>query len=448
MSEIIKIRKGLNINLLGKAATTLRNSDNVTEFAIKPSDFFNLTPKLNVKAGEPVKCGSVLFYDKYNPQIKFTSPVSGNVKEVVRGERRKILEVVVQADGKNETIEFKKGKAHSFSKEELIENMLSSGVWPLIKQRPYGIIANPADSPKAIFISGFDSAPLGPDYDFILQNQLEDFQAGIDVLKQLTSGKVHLSLQAGTASPLKGIKNTELHYFDGPHPAGLVGIQIHHIDPINKGDVVWTVQAQDVCIIGRLFEKGIYDASRIIALAGSELTETGYYQSMIGASIGNLLEGKINSPSVRVISGNVLSGTAISKKGYIGFYDSLISVIPEGDYYELFGWALPGFNKLSTSRTFFSWLTPNKEYRLDTNYHGGERALVMTGQYDKVLPMDILPLYLVKAILAEDIDKMEQLGIYEVIEEDLALCEYVCTSKTEVQSILKNGLELMIRELN
>ncbi len=448
MSDIIKIKKGLDIKLQGKAENILKKADTPNLFALKPSDFPGLIPKLDVKIGDSVKAGSPLFHDKYKADIFFTSPVSGTIQSINRGERRRILEVVVEPDGKNNYLEFSKGNPTDMPKDEIIKNILISGAWPFIRQRPYGIVANPVDSPKAIYISGFDSAPLAPDYDFILQNQIEAFQKGVNVLAKLTEGGVHLGLNAqNTASPLLKVKNVKINKFLGPHPAGNVGIQIHKIAPINKGEIVWYINPQDVTIIGKLFDKGIFDASRIVALAGSEILKPQYYKTTIGASINPLIKDNTTDGNIRFISGNVLTGSKISADGYIGFYDSLVSVIPEGNYYEMFGWALPGFKKFSMSRTFFSWLNKNKSYKLDTNLHGGERAFVMTDEYEKVLPMDILPVQLLKSILINDIDKMEQLGIYEVIEEDLALCEFVCTSKIEVQSILRNGITNLIKEL-
>ncbi len=448
MSEVVKIKKGLDIKMVGKAEHTLQVSKSSDLFAIKPTDFHNLTPKLLVRVDDEVKVGTALFQDKYRPEIKFTSPVSGKVVAVNRGERRRILEVVIESDGKHDVLEFKKGSAATLSADEIKENLLGMGLWPFIKQRPYGIIANPETKPKAIFISGFDSAPLAPDYAFILKDQLSSFQTGIDLLAKMSGAPVHVSLPAGQDSPLKQVKNAKLHTFAGPHPAGNVGIQIHHIAPINKGETAWTVGPQEVAMIGRSLENGHLIAEKIVALAGSEVIKPQYYKTTLGASIKEIVAANIKDGNVRYISGNVLTGTKISKSNFLGFYDSLLSVIPEGDYYELFGWALPGFGKFSTSRTFFSWLTPNKEYRLDTNYHGGERAFVMSGEYNKVVPMEVMPVQLLKAILAEDIDAMEQLGIYEVIEEDFALCEFVCTSKIDSQEIIRNGLNLMIKELS
>ncbi len=449
ISETIRIRRGLNINLLGKADRIFLQGEKSSLYAIKPTDFIGITPKLTVKPGDIVKIGSTLFYDKKYPDIKFTAPVSGKVSEIIRGERRRILAVIMESDGTNDYIEFKKADPSELSKNTILETILESGMWPAIRQRPYAVIANPSDTPKSIFISGFDTAPLAPDYNFLLNDFAFEFQKGIDALIKLTTGKIHLSID-NTAVPAKAYTNVsgvEVHKFEGPHPAGNVGIQIHHIDPINKGDIVWYIGPLDVVRIGKLFIDGKVDNTALIAVVGSEVKKPAYHTGIRGTSIGPLIKNNINKGEVRYISGNVLTGSKIEKDDFIGYYDNQLSVIPEGKYYDFLGWALPGFGKYSTSRSFFSWLLPSKEYRLDTNLKGGRRSYVLTGEYEKVLPMDIYPVHLIKAILAEDIEKMENLGIYEIAEEDFALCEFVCTSKTEVQSIIRKGLDLVKKEM-
>jgi len=449
MTKVIKLKKGLDIHLQGKASNQISEAKIPSKFGLKPTDFPGLTPKLLVKQDEEVKAGSALFYDKYQPEVKFTSPVSGKVLAVNRGERRRILEVVIEPDGKNESLEFKSGNPLQMSVEDIKSNLLESGMWIFVRQRPYAIVANVKQTPKSIFISTFDSAPLAPDYQFIIKDNLEAFQTGVNALSKLTEGKVHLALDEKLNDNIfSSIQNTEKHQFKGPHPAGVVGIQIHHIDPINKGEVVWYINAQDVVNIGKLFQTGAYNAERIIALAGSQVKEPKYYKSLIGAEIKSLTDENLNDSKNRIISGNVLTGEKVNDTTYLGFYDSQINVIPEGDEPELFGWAIPGFNKFSASHTFFSWLNPKKEYTLNSNMHGGHRAFVVSGQYEKVVPMDILPVHLLKAILIKDIDLMEQLGIYEIAEEDFALCEVICTSKTPVQSIIRQGIDLMIKEFN
>ncbi|MBT5530761.1 MAG: Na(+)-translocating NADH-quinone reductase subunit A [Cytophagia bacterium] len=451
MSKVINIKKGYNIQLIGQSEKDFGQKEIPQHFAIKPSCFHGVRPKLSINEGDTVKAGTPLFFDKDNDRVIFTSPVSGTVTEIVRGENRVILEVKITADGKNEFENFKQADPKDLSRDEIIENLLKSGVWPMIRQRPFARIANPSDKPKAIYISAFDSSPLAADNNFIVEGQSEVFQKGIDVLKKLTDGKIHLNTHVDQeiSSVFAKAKDVELHQFKGPHPAGNVGIQIHHINPIDKGDVVWYCYPQDVLSIGRLFHEGKYNAERVINLCGSQAIEKKYYKTIIGASIENIVKDNVEGDNNRFISGNVLTGTKISDTGYLGFYHSQLTVIPEGDYYEFIGWILPGFKKFSASKTIVSsWLSPKKKHNLDTNMHGGERAFVVSGEYEKVMPIDIYPVHLLKAIMAEDIDKMENLGIYEVAPEDFALCEVICTSKINSQTIVQQGIDLMVKELN
>ncbi|MBR3773989.1 MAG: Na(+)-translocating NADH-quinone reductase subunit A [Alistipes sp.] len=450
MSKIITLRKGLDINLAGAASKQLSALPMASEYGLSPLDFEGVTPKLLVKVGDEVKAGTPLFFNKADERILFTSPVSGVVSAINRGEKRKVLSVTVTPAEKQTYEEFPKLDAKKASREEVVEVLLKSGLWPMIQQRPYGIIANPSDQPKAIFISAFDSAPLAPDYGFVLENEMAAVEAGIAVLGRLTEGKVHLSMRKGSEGKFAALKGAELHTFAGKHPAGNVGVQIHHIDPVNKGEVVWTVNIQDVAIIGRLFTEGKVDMQKIVALAGSEVEAPQYYKVIAGARIDSLVGGKLKAQQegdkVRIISGNVLTGAKRSEAEFVGFYANQLTVIPEGDKFELFGWMMPRFGKFSVSRAYFSWLCPKKQYTLDTNLNGGERPFVVSGIYEEYLPMDIYPVYLLKACLAGDIDKMENLGIYEVIEEDIALCEFVDPSKIEMQQILRDGINLMIKE--
>lgn len=451
MSKFIKLKKGFDINLVGKAEKKIAPAAPSETYALKPTDFVGMeSPKLVVHEGDIVKAGSPLLFDRKMESVLYTAPVSGEVVEIKRGEKRKLLEIKILADKEIDYVAFPKHSASEIgglAREIIIENLLKSGVWPNIIQRPYGIIANPADSPKAIFISTFDTSPLAPDYEFLLKDQEQYFQTGIALLKKLTSGKVHLGVNAETEASafFNNMKDAEIDKVSGPHPAGNVGVQIHHIDPVNKGDIVWTVNPYGVVQIGKLFLEGKYDASRVIAVAGSEVKNPQYYKTIAGACIDKLVENNTEPGNVRYISGNVLTGERIEKDGYLGYYHNMITVIPEGDYYEMLGWLKPTVNKLSFHRAFglFSFLNPKKEYVLDTNTRGEERAFVMTGAFEKVLPMDIYPTHLLKAILAEDYDNMEALGIYEVIEEDMALCEFIDVSKHDVQAILRDGLTLM-----
>jgi Na+-transporting NADH:ubiquinone oxidoreductase subunit A len=450
MSEAIKIKKGLLINLKGKAEKVFIKIDDATTFAVKPTDFHGITPKLSVNTGDQVQAGSPLFYDKFNTDILFTSPVSGTVSQINRGERRKILEVVIESDKKMDSVVFTKDDPLNLDRETIVRDLLKSGLWPSIIQRPYGVIAKPTDIPKSIFISAYDSAPLGVDYDFILQDSAKEFQAGINALSKLTSGKIHVGVNARypVSSLISNTKNIQVNTYSGPHPAGNVGTHIHKLDPINKGEVVWTISPQHVVLIGRLFLTGKYNPSVIVALAGSEVLKPRYYKVISGIQLTPLTNKNLNRTEVRIISGNVLTGRKIDSNGFLGYYDSLVSIIPEGGNREFFGWIKPGFKKFSLSKTFFSWLQPKKEYKINTNLHGGRRSLMITGNFEKVFPFDIFPMQLIKSIIIEDIDLMEKLGIYEVIEEDFALCEFVDTSKTDIQAIIRKGLDIMIKEMN
>lgn len=452
MSNVIKLKKGLDIRLLGEAEKFVTLLQTEGKYLISPLDFEGVTPKLLVKVGDEVVAGSALFFDKNRTEVLFTSPVSGVVAEIKRGEKRKILSVIVVADKEQKQKEFPV-KLAKLQREDMVKLLLESGLWSMIVQRPYGIIANPTHIPKAIFVSGFDSAPLAADMNLVLKDEIKNLQKGVEILSLLTEGKVHLGLKYGSNSVLEALNGVDKHYFKGAHPAGNVGVQIHHIAPINKGETVWTVDVQNLAIIGRFFLNGKVDMTKIIALTGSELIEPQYIKMLVGTSMSNaILPARIKPPKnrsrFRIIGGNVLTGRQLTANDGLGFYANQITVIPERGKDELFGWLGLRLNKLSVSKLYFSWLQPKKVYNLDTSVNGGERPFVMSGVYEKYLPMDILPVYLLKAILAEDIDKMESLGIYEVVEEDFALCEFVDPSKQPIQQIIKKGIDLMIKELN
>ena len=450
MSRTIKIKKGLDINLLGEASKTVEILPLQETFAIKPTDFIDVLPRLLVKEGDEVLAGTPLFADKANEAILFCSPVSGEVVEIERGEKRKILSIKILADKEIKYADIGRINIKEAKWEVIMSTLLNNGAWPFVRQRPYGIIADPARKPKSIFISAFDTNPLAPDVSFIMQQQGKEFQAGLDVLQKLTDGKIHLNIKAGedSTSIFQQAKGVEINEISGPHPAGNVGTQIHHIDPVNKGEVVWCVCPQDVVIIGKIFSVGKFDASRVVALTGSRIKNPKYYKTILGAPVKHMIaNGGMEPGDNRIISGNVLSGKQISNEGHIGFYDTQVTVLPEGKEPEFIGWLKPGFDKLSVSRSFFSWLTPKKKYDLNTNLHGEERPFVITGQYEDVFPMDLYPVQLLKSILVDDIDMMEKLGIYEVVEEDFALCEFVCTSKIESQHIIRMGLDVIRKEL-
>ncbi|MGJ5642418.1 Na(+)-translocating NADH-quinone reductase subunit A [Formosa sp. S-31] len=450
MSNDIKITKGLDIKLKGEAEKALENAVVSNSYTIRPEDFHGVIPKLVARVGDRVKAGSPVFYDKANESVQFVSPVSGEIVEIVRGEKRRILAIKIQADKEQVIQENEKINVQSADAEAIKAYLLASGCWPFIKQRPYDIIANPGKSPKAIFVSGYNSAPLAADLDFVLQGKEAELQAAITALAKLTSGKVHVSVKNGASSPLAGLNGVALHQVSGPHPVGNVGTQINKIDPVNKGEVVWTINAQDLVIIGETLLTGKFNAERIVALAGSSVKKPRYFKTKIGAEVATMIydNGVEEGGNDRIISGNVLSGKQIKPDGNLDYYSNLITVIPEGNDYEFFGWTAPVFNKVSTSRALtFSWLNPNKKYSLNTNTNGEHRAFVVTGNYEQVFPLDIYPMQILKSCMYNDLDEMEALGMYEVAPEDFALTEFVCVSKQPHQEIIRKGLDVMIKEI-
>ena len=450
MSNNIYLKKGLDLPISGQAVQQTKKVIVPDMVAVKPTDFRGLVPKLLVREGDKVLAGTPVLADKMSQNILFTSPVSGTVAEVVRGEKRKLLEVRIKADAEQEYVDFGVKQVADMTAEQIKETLLSAGLWPAIIQRPYGIIANPEVKPKAIFVSAFNTAPLAADAEYTLRDEFSNIQTAINALNKLTDGGVHLSFNAANYSgtPFHRLDNVIQHIFEGKHPAGNVGVQIHHLSPIRKGETVWTVSLLMLAAIGRLFNTGKYDLRRKVAVTGPMAINPAYVEALPGTAINALIDFYDPSLDLRYVSGDVLTGTNVGKNGFIGFYDNQVTILEEGDKYEMLGWAKPFRPKLfSTSRTYFSWLTPNKKYDMDTNLHGGPRAFVVNDVYGKVLPMDLYPVYLLKACLAKDIDKMEKFGIYEVLEEDLALCEYVCPSKIYIQQIITDGIALMMKEM-
>ena len=449
MSKDIRIKKGLNINLVGAAELTTSKAVLSNVYAINLQDFHGITPKMLVKQGAEVKAGEALFYEKSNEDMLFVSPVSGELVEIVRGARRKILTIKILADKTQEQLEHTPVNPAFASDTEIRSFLLKSGCWPFIKQRPYDLVADPNTTPKAIFISAYVTAPLAADLDYILQGKEKELQAALTALGKLTPGKVHISVAKSGNSPLAGLQGIELHKVSGPHPAGLVGTQINKIDPINKGELVWTLSPQDLVIIGDALLTGKFNPERIVALVGSSVKSPKYYTTKIGAEISTFLYASgVTTKNFRVINGDVLTGLKSKQDGHLGFYNVTVSAIPEGDDYELFGWNKPVFNKISSTRALtFSWMQPNKKYDLTTNTNGEHRAFVVTGRYEEVFPMDIYPLQLLKACMVKDLDEMEQLGLYEVIPEDFSLTEFICISKQPHQQIIREGLDLLHQEI-
>lgn len=446
MSKDIIVKKGLNINLVGDATKTLEISKNSKYYSVYPEDFHGVFPKLTIKADEKVKAGDVLFYDKNNEKVKFVSPVSGKITEIQRGERRRIVSIEILADNK---IEYKNlGNLDSKAdKNKIIDYLLNAGLWPFIKQRPYDVIADHKISPKSIFISGFSSAPLSADLDYISKGYEDKIQIAINFLSKLTDGEIHMSVRKNSNSELSNLKNVVIHNVSGPHPSGNVGTLINKVSPVNKGEVVWTISLQDLILIGSVVESGKFSAERIIALVGSSVENPRYIKTLIGSQMLTILDKEIQDDN-RIISGNVLTGKQISIKGHLDYYSNTVSVIPEGNDYDLFGWTRPIFDKISASRALtFSWLLPNKKFSLNTNTNGEHRAFVITGSYEEVFPLDIYPMRILKACMYKDLEEMEALGMYEVAPEDFALTEFVCVSKQPHQDIIRKGLDLMKKEL-
>ena len=446
MSKDIKVKKGLNLRFKGEAEQTLVEAPRSKTFAIKPPDFHAVVPKLVLKEGAKVQAGEVIFFSKYNEAVKFSSPVSGTIVEVVRGAKRRVLEIVIEADAVNSYKEYGTMSAESSDAEAVKTRIFESGCGAFIKQRPYDIIANPEDAPKAIYISAYNTAPLAADPEFILQDQKAEFQEGIKALKKLTAGKVYLAVNK-KSSNLKDIQDVEILNVSGPHPAGNVGVHVHETEPINGGDRVWTVGPEDVAIIGRLFLTGKFDAKRTIAVVGADAKDKKYFRTLLGTNVSALV-GEVNESASRIISGDMLTGLRLTNNQFVGFYDNTVTVIPEGNNYRMFGWLPFTYNNIhSMSKTSLSWMFPNKKYDVNTNLNGEERALVVTGEMEEVMPLDVYPMQLLKACMTGDVEKMENLGIYEVIPEDFALVDYVNTSKIEAQEIIRLGLDLMITEV-
>jgi Na+-transporting NADH:ubiquinone oxidoreductase subunit A len=448
MANVIKLHKGLNINLKGKPAQEIVSVKQPDIYALVPDDFYGVTPKVVVKEQEYVKAGGALFVDKNHPEVKFVSPVSGVVTCVERGARRKVMSITVQAAAQQDYEEFGKKEVSQMTGAQVKELLLNAGLFAYFIQRPYGITADPTLTPKGIFVSAFDSNPLTADFEFVLKGQEKDFQTGLDALAKVA--KTYLGISAAQKNPaLTSAKNVTLTVFDGAHPAGNVGVQINQVSPINKGETVWTLGAEEVIFIGRVINTGHVDFTRTIALTGSEVKTPAYLKLKVGALLSEVFAGRVSEGrTLRYINGNPLTGTLTKANGYLAAHATSLTVIPEGDdQHEFLGFIMPRTDQFSTSRSYFSWLCGKKEYTLDARIKGGERHMIMSGEYDRVFPMSIYPEYLIKAIIAGDIDRMEALGIYEVLPEDFALCEFVDSSKLELQRIVRQGLDMLRKEM-
>lgn len=449
--HFVRLNKGFDIQLEGAATGAIQEASNVTRYSVSPYNFRGISPipKVVVAVGDEVKAGDELFFDKANPTVKYVAPVSGEIVDVQRGAKRSIANVIILADKEQS---FRKHELPSLdsTREELVSFLLEAGAWSLLNQRPFDIIPSTTEVPRDIFVSTFDTGPLAPATNKIMEGNQAAFQKGIDVLSKLTSGNVHIGIDGKDSTPdpaFTNVKNAKKHFFSGPHPTGNVGIQIHHIKPIGIDDMVWTASLQNVIILGRLFLTGTYDSSKVVAITGAELNETKYVKTYQGANIGEILKGNLANDHIRMVSGDVLSGAQKTAEEFMDIDDDQITVLEEGDEFEAFGWLLPITPRPSISNTYPNFLFPNFKFRANTNTHGENRAFVVSGQYEKVLPMDIYPQALMKSIIIEDMEKMEGLGITELTEEDIALCEFVCTSKAPMQKLLRDGLDLMRSQL-
>lgn len=449
MSNNIDLKKGLNIPIRGAATLALKKTIAPDVVAVKPTDFKGFSPRLLVKEGDAVKAGSPVMADKQNADILLCAPVSGTVQSIVRGEKRKLLALVVKADGQNACVDFGAKDPAALDAEAIKKALLSSGLWPSIVERPYGIVADPSGKPKGIFVSAFNTAPLAADPDFAFRDDFEAIQAGITAVSKLSEGGVHVCVNR-TDSPFCKLRGATIHLVNGDkHPAGNVGVQISHISPIRKGETVWTLSLLSLATIGRRFTEGKLNLSRKVAITGPEAIAPGYVSVIAGTSMMSLVDFfNSGDDNLRVVSGDALTGENVGRNGYLGFFDNQVTLLHEGYEREVLGWAKPfRFNQFSSSMAYFSWLCPKKKYDMDTNVHGGPRAFVISNVFEKVLPMDIFPIYLIKACYTGDIDKMEKFGIYEVLPEDFALCEFVDPSKNEIQSIIQKGIDLMLKEM-
>ncbi|MGQ1928787.1 Na(+)-translocating NADH-quinone reductase subunit A [Ornithobacterium rhinotracheale] len=450
MSKDIRISKGLDIKLVGEADKIVSEAAESKEYAIVPDDFHGIIPRLIKREGDQVKAGEAVFHSKMDDKILFPSPVSGTVKEVRRGEKRKILAIVVEPDGANTSLEFTPLDLSKATAEEVKQRLLEGGCWPFVKQRPYDVIANPEETPKAIFISGYNSAPLAPDADYLVEGKERELQAAIDALGKLTSGKIHLTIGKDSgASAFSKLNGVELHKAYGPHPVGNVSTQIAKVDPINKGERIWVVKPEDLVTIGDFLLTGKLNLTKLIAVNGGQVENPKYVRAKAGAKLEDVLaQVTTKGDNNRIIKGNPISGEKATAQDYVGAYTNQVVILEEGNDYDFFGWALPRANKFSVLRAnMFSFLSPNKKYNLSTNTNGEQRAFVLTGEYEKVFPLDIYPMQLLKSCLYKDLDEMEALGIYEVAPEDFALTEFICVSKIPHQQIIREGLDVMNKEV-
>ena len=448
MSTDISIKNGANLNLKGLASMDLEVAKKSLNYALNPDDFFGLIPRMLVKEGDKVSLGQPIFHDKSNESIKIASPVSGKIVEIVRGAKRKILNIIIKKEG-DSIVNFKIPALSNIGKDKILELLVESCSLAFIRQRPYNIIARPDRLPKSIFVSIHSTAPYAADYTFILKNRMEEFQTGIDVMSRLIDKPINLSIPYNCESDFTNLKNVDIYKIKGAHPSGNESFQINRIDPLNSGEIVWVIKPEDISNIGSFFKTGIFNPKRTVAVSGDSLKSPKYFDTVIGSSISSLVDSKqlFNIEDYRFINGDPLSGTKVQYSDFLGFYNNTLSVIKEGNQFRMLGWLPFLYNSVpSFSKTSFSWLLGG-EKNVNTNLNGEERAIVVTGEMEKYFPMDIFPMQLIKACMRGDIEKMESLGIYEVVPEDFGLVDFSCTSKIEAQEIVKSGIQIMLKEV-
>ena len=448
MSKDVSIKDGANLNLKGLASMELEVANMSLNYALNPDDFFGLIPRMLVKEGDKVSLGQPIFHDKNNESIKIVSPVSGKIQEIVRGAKRKILNVIIKKEGES-AVNFKIPSLSNISNKKILELLIESGSLAFIRQRPYNIIARPDRPPKSIFVSVHSTAPYAANYDFILKKRMDEFQVGIDVMSKLIGKPINLSISHNCESDFSTLNNVDVYKIKGAHPSGNESFQINRIDPLNSGEIIWVIKPEDIANIGSFFMTGIFNPKRTVAVSGDSLKSPKYYDAIIGSPISSLVDSKEipNSEEFRFINGDPLSGSKVEYSGFLGFYNNTLSVIKEGNQFRMLGWLPFMYNSIpSFSKTSLSWLLGG-EKKVNTNLNGEERAIVVTGEMEKYFPMDIFPMQLIKACMRGDVEKMESLGIYEVIPEDFGLVDFSCTSKIEAQEIVKSGIEIMLKEV-
>ena len=448
MSKDISIKYGANLNLKGLASTELEVAKKSLNYALNPDDFFGLTPRMLVKEGDKVSLGQPIFHDKNDESIKIVSPVSGKILEIVRGAKRKILNIIINKEG-DSIVNFKIPNLSSISKDKILQLLVDSGSLAFIRQRPYNIIARPNRPPKSIFVSIHSTAPYAADYDFILKKRMDEFQNGVNVMSKLIGKPINLSISHNCDSDFSILNNVDIYKIKGAHPSGNESFQINRIDPLNSGEIIWVIKPEDLANIGSFFMTGIFNPKRTVAVSGDSLRSPKYYDTIIGSSISSLIDSKELSSveDYRFINGDPLSGSKVEYSDFLGFYNNTLSVIKEGNQFRMLGWLPFMYNSIpSFSKTSLSWLLGG-EKKVNTNLNGEERAIVVTGEMEKYFPMDIFPMQLIKACMRGDIEKMESLGIYEVVPEDFGLVDFSCTSKIEAQEIVKSGIEVMLKEV-